>query len=260
MYSILGTEYKAVFAVSISPMAAFLSSFVHAGRRLGMIEGGHYYKGSRLLFSEVYNAPFNEHVSKRFDNLFSLQLPGFSSQKTRFQSIEQSGTPYVLIHPGGKWRPRRWPPENYWEIMLSIAQNGYPVKIVVHHSEGDLLDFFAERSLPNQVTLCKTNKLEDLISLVKGCTLYLGNDSGPMHLANLYSKKTVILWGPGNYMRIRPIGSNNTIIMKDIACRPCRQYIHPDRCERGNNVCMQLISTEEVCRIVEEKLRELSWE
>ena len=67
-----------------------------------------------------------------------------------------------------------------------------------------------------------------------------------MHLANLYGKRTIILWGPGSYERIHPIGGNNRILIREIDCRPCRQYITEDHCERGTNECLQRITVEDV--------------
>jgi len=55
-----------------------------------------------------------------------------------------------------------------------------------------------------------------------------------------------VFWGPGDYHRIRPLGENVKIFKVDVPCRPCRQYVHEDRCERGENVCLRMIRPGEV--------------
>ncbi|NTV45745.1 MAG: glycosyltransferase family 9 protein, partial [Chlorobiales bacterium] len=95
--------------------------------------------------------------------------------------------------------------------------------------------------------------LRDLAYLFRRAALLITTDSGPMHLANLYRKQTIVLWGPGNYERIRPLGENNTVLIKEIECRPCRQYKDPERCEQGENICLQSISVEDVLAVLEKK-------
>ncbi|NTV46571.1 MAG: glycosyltransferase family 9 protein [Chlorobiales bacterium] len=99
--------YDAVFVTSISPFAAFLAGLVRAGKRYGLIEDGRYYKGSRLIFDKVYNAPKNEHVQRRFENLFGLYIvpAGSPPVETEYADVSKG---YILIHPGAKWKPRRF--------------------------------------------------------------------------------------------------------------------------------------------------------
>ncbi|MBD3166437.1 hypothetical protein GF324_07555 [bacterium] len=131
-----------------------------------------------------------------------------------------------------------------------MAGEGREVRLLVHDSETDLIEAFRPLEAIAGIALEQTETLHDLIGAVRGCELFIGNDSGPMHLANIYGKRTIILWGPGNYERIRPLGTNNTILIKPISCRPCKQYIHPDRCERGINECLLRIAVKEVTGVV----------
>ncbi|NTU49926.1 MAG: glycosyltransferase family 9 protein [Desulfobulbaceae bacterium] len=249
---LLAQAYDAVFVTSISPFAAFLAALVRAGKRYGMIEDGRHYKGSRLVFDQVYNAPKNEHVCLRFENLFSLHVAVNARPLIATEGGHVSER-YILIHPGAKWKPRRWPKEYYARLIDEISKIGLRSKVLVHESERDLMEYFQGKCNGKTAAICKTQGVADLLQAVKGCSLFIGNDSGPMHLANLYQKQTIVLWGPGNYERIRPLGENNTILIKDITCRPCRQYKDPERCEQGENMCLQTISVEEVLSVLEQK-------
>ncbi len=255
--SISENNYEAVFVTSIHPFAVFISSFAITNNRFGMIENGRFYKGSRLLLSKTYNALKNEHVTKRFENLFALYIPEFKYKNPAIEKIKRNARPYVLIHPGGKWLPRRWPVENFRELIKFLAGKGIPVKIAIHQTERDLLDFFGRESGSSLISIFKTQNISDLMDVAKNCRLFIGNDSGPAHLANLYGKETIVLWGPGNHERIRPIGENNTILSREISCRPCRQYVRADQCQRGENLCMQSIKVDEVIDVTEQKIQEL---
>ncbi len=250
-----GAEYEAVFATSVSPLAAYLASEMRAGKRYGIVEEGRFYKGARWLLDRVYRTKKGEHVVNRFRNLFGLHAP-----ELRQATWQPNGkfTPdsreIVLIHPGGKWLPRRWPPERYLKVGEALAARGIPVRFLIHQSETDLYAFFADKIGGGKLALEITRDVKDLLRAVQNTRLFIGNDSGPMHLANLFGVPTIILWGPGDYQRIRPLGANNTILIKEVDCRPCRQYIYPDRCERGDNICLKKIAVDEVLQIAEQKL------
>ena len=251
-----GLAYEAIFAVTISPLAAYLAAFVPASRRYGMIER-RYFKGARWLYDAVYPAEPNEFIIRRFIGLFSLHIPEFYSVQIGDGILEPvTGGEYILVHPGGKWKPRRWPAERFLRVANELARAGYPVRILVHESEKDLLAAFRDERLVRGASVWVTRTIADLIRAVKKGILLLGNDSGPVHLAKLFGLPAVVLWGPGNSARIHPLGTGNIFLRKDVPCRPCRQYIHPERCEQGENICLQKITVQEVLEAVSEQLND----
>ncbi len=244
--------HEASFATSMKPFAAMISAQSRSNRRYGMIEENRYYKGSRFCYHKVYSAGKNEHVSSRFQGLFELHLnrtiPWDQPVQYPFEPTEDQG--YVLLHPGGKWNPRRWPVESFGKLANILVKAGKRVRILIHSSEEDLLSAFQSCFTTDGISLAKTESIEDLINEVQYCRSFVGNDSGPAHMANLFEKSTFVLWGPGNYDRIRPIGDRVHIFIKPIECRPCRQYVQQEQCERGENICLKKISVEEVADAV----------
>lgn len=243
--------YGAVFVTSLSPFAAFAESLVRAPRRFGIVEGGRFYRGSRLLYTGRYAAGVNEHVAQRYAGLFAMEFGQDAVRPVPLPLEKPAGDGYVLLHPGGKWKPRRWPVARFVELGQIIHRAGAKVVVVAHPQEQEILAAFTP---VQEIGIQVAENIDQLLQAVASCTLFIGNDSGPAHLANLLGKQTIVLWGPGNDRRIRPLGENNTIIKKEIACRPCRQYVHPDRCEQGENLCLQMISVDEVFEKVQEKL------
>ncbi|RMH69994.1 MAG: hypothetical protein D6675_10885 [Gemmatimonadetes bacterium] len=242
--------YEAVFITTMTPFAAFISSYARSAHRVGLIEN-RFYKGARLIFTVVHRTNPQEHINRRFEHLLRCYLPEFRRHKPHSPT---AGDGYVLLHPGGKWKPRRWMPDRFLAVARWLAEQNIPTKIVVHQSETDLLHFFATVQRHSNLEICQTTHLNELIDLVQKCTLFIGNDSGPAHLANLFNKITLVLWGPGNYERIHPQGENVIVLMKPVECRPCRQYLHADRCERGENVCLQQITVNDVLNTLQQFL------
>ena len=245
--------YEAVFVPTIAPFSCFLGSLAASDKRYGMIENGKHFKGSSIIFDNIHNAASEEHVSLRFRKLFELYPKVHLDLNQSPVSHHHSMDSYTLIHPGGKWKPRRWPKERFVQVAQALSKKGHLCKILIHENERELLEFFTKNDRSdNGFSIIVTKSTSDLINAVQKCSLFIGNDSGPAHLANLYQKNSIILWGPGNYERIRPLGSNNTILIHDIDCRPCRQYKNPDSCQRGENLCLLNISVQNVLDVLQE--------
>ncbi len=255
-------QYDAVILPCVSPPGAYLASCPMAPHRYGMIEAGRFFSGSRWLLSKVYDALATEHVIDRFRKLFGWINPEWS--KPRPLSLPRpTAAPAVntvLLHPGGKWKPRRWSPERYLQLARLLAMRGFSVHILIHQTEPDLFHFFRSHLTGKTagIQIIQTTTIADLLEALGNAHFFIGNDSGPAHCAALMDIPTLVLWGPADEARIHPLGARVVILKKDIDCRPCKQYIHPDRCERGVNLCLQWITVEEVLETFLSKLARLS--
>lgn len=240
-------QYDAVFTVTSTSTASFLTVCARSTLRIGIIEGKYYYKGSRILFDQIYRARTDEHMTDRLERQFAL-FNSVPSNINRFvaPSILSKTGKFVLIHPGSKWIPKRWPVENFKKLALKLRQKGIPVTIAAHTSEPDLISFFSGFNDGNDQRFVITPDIISLMDLTAQCSVYVGNDSGPTHLANLYAKPLVVIWGPGQSERISPIGDKVTIIKKEVSCRPCRQKEGALICSNGENICLTRISVDEV--------------
>ena len=240
-------QYNAVITVTAMSNAAFLTVCARSILRIGMIQGRHFYKGSRILFDQIYRARLDEHMTYRIERQFAL----FNKIPSNFKRFVASSIPsetgkYMLIHPGSKWFPKRWPMENFKALALKLRRKGIRVTIAAHTSEPDLISFFSDYNDGNDQRFAITPDILSLMDLTAQCSVYVGNDSGPTHLANLYAKPMVVLWGPERSERIAPIGDNVTIIKKEVPCRPCSQKAGALKCSNGDNICLSRISADEV--------------
>ncbi len=236
--------YHTVISTSIQPLAAWWASRPSALIRLGMIENGRYYKGARSLYTAVFDTPAGMHVTRRFQQLFNMAgIPTTLAGN----NAPPSGKGYILLHPGARWKPRRWPAERFLRVAEYLEQEGFAVRLLIHETEKDMLGFFrpALEGRANASVLL-TRGIDDLIRAMEGAAFFIGNDSGPMHLAALMGKPSIILWGPGDFERIRPGGAHARVLIREMDCRPCRQYDNREVCARGSNECLLQIPVEEV--------------
>jgi heptosyltransferase-2 len=173
--------------------------------------------------------------------------------------------PVLGMHPGSVWATKRWPAEHYAEIGARALAHGASVLLFAGKGEeplsqavrtmiadrpggreadreGRLHDFGGRLSLP------------DLAAFLGRLSCYLGNDSGPMHLAWAQRRPVTAVFGPTvEKLGFFPRGDASTVIEKDLPCRPCGLH-GQSMCPFGHHRCMRDISPDEVWDDVRPKL------
>ena len=147
----------------------------------------------------------------------------------------------VGVHPGGSSFDKLWPAENFASVANQLMQD-YQAKIILFGGRGedDLV-----RKIQDEMTsppILATNiQLRQFAALVEECSLFLCNDSGPMHIAAALKVPTVAIFGPTDYVRWKPLNENTVIVRRDIDCWPCSAH----KCKRDFE-CTKLLSIEDV--------------
>ncbi len=189
----------------------------------------------------------NDHGQNNLKLWITDEDRDFSERLLRASGIDpaRKDRPVVTIHPGAKWDGRKWSPENYARIADSLIDR-YDAAVILAGSIGDV-DFVRRitssmKSKPIEVV--GTTSLRQLLALCEKSDLFLGVDSGPVHMAAAMGTKVLALFGPARREAVGPLGANSTVITRqdDFECCPCAQI----ECERPGNSCMQAISVDDV--------------
>ena len=153
--------------------------------------------------------------------------------------------PLIVIHPGAGWLSRRWPAERYAALIGRLRQT-LPAQIaLIGGAEGgskeDQLfqDLFSQVQVP-VINLVRRLGLKQLGALFQRAQLFIGNEAGPMHLANALGLPAVVLIGPTIPERTGPYGTTARVVRKAVGCNPCRERNCPDL------KCMQAIEVRDV--------------
>jgi lipopolysaccharide heptosyltransferase II len=155
----------------------------------------------------------------------------------------------AAIHPFSAVTQRGWPLENYADLAMRLKNEGN-FRIVVVGGPGDVEAFSTVKHSfgDNAIDLVGKCSLRDTIALLKRCSLFVGNDSGIMHLAAAANTPLVALFGPQSPVKFGPWSPRAKVIYKGMACSPCRQKFFSE-CEpsgRMRPACMESISVAEV--------------
>lgn len=125
--------------------------------------------------------------------------------------------PLVAIAPGANWRGKIWPAERFAELMVRLTQVPGPLegaRVVVTGSADErpsaepLIDALPEERVIDALGL----SLPTTYALFEQCRLFVGNDSGLMHLAAASGRPTVGLFGPTRDDHYAPWGPNGLVV------------------------------------------------
>jgi len=138
------------------------------------------------------------------------------------------------------WDAKRWP--HYQDLAKKIQKKHPDTRIFLIGDEQDKVEA-KEKEWPDNVDLGWMGKLTipQLAYLIKHAKYYLGNDTGPTHIAAAVGAKTYAIFAPTLLSKNKPLGNDVTIINKQFPCSPCQYTERFQTCE-----CMGEISAEEV--------------
>lgn len=167
--------------------------------------------------------------------------------------------PIVALHPlsGSTATSRRWPvPSFVWLGQALIEHQDANVLLVGSPDERTALNMIAERIGPETMVAAGRTSLHELAALLSVCDVFVGNDSGPMHLAAAMGTRTIGLFGPNTPVKWGPLGSGNHVLSAHLPCSPCIKVSHGQFQECAQPICMTSIRPEQALAVVEEVLSE----
>ena len=153
----------------------------------------------------------------------------------------------VVMHVSAGNPFRRWPAESFAAVATALALHDPRVRVIVTSGPSDVdaaarvIDL-ARGQLPestrDRVLNCGEFSLVELRALVDVAALYIGGDSGPMHIAATSQVPMVSLYGPTLPARSEPWRSGVVpaiaVEVPGLACRPCDQRV----CGPGDFRCL----------------------
>jgi len=150
------------------------------------------------------------------------------------------GTTIFYANPAARWQTKFWPAHRWAELADRLFERG--IGMIFGGSPLDVPYVGSITRLmktPPRVAAGHFN-LPQSVALIQRSSLYVGLDSGPMHMAALSGIPVVALFGPTHPSRVGPYGVAHKIVrMADLDCLECRKRACDDlRCMKGISVPM----------------------
>jgi predicted lipopolysaccharide heptosyltransferase III len=165
--------------------------------------------------------------------------------------------PFMSAHPGSRLSLKTWPPEKCADLYDRIMEE-FNVPLVLFgtaEERGQVRDIMG-RMKHRPMDLSGKLSLREMAGVLARSTLFICNDSAPMHIAAAMKTPTVAIFGPSKSRETGPYGGpHHRVVEKEFPCRftcdenTCRYKVH--------NACMHAIAVEDVLDAVKEVMSKL---
>ena len=169
--------------------------------------------------------------------------------------------PLVAIAPGGGTNPgmdlpeKRWLPERFAAVADRLhAEHGATIAVLGGPLDRAACEAMRAAMRAPSLDLCGSAPFAERGALLLRCALYVGNDSGPTHLAVAVGCPTVAIFGPTDVGLYGPYHAQARTVRRDLACSPCFVHGHFPPCP-NQHACMRGLPAEAVLTACAEFLR-----
>ena len=168
------------------------------------------------------------------------------------------GRPLIALGPGSKMPAKKWFLDRYLEVCRRLKLADRDLGVVVFGGPEDRADGEALVDAVGRdraINLAGSTDVIESAAAMTHCSLYLGNDTGTMHLAAIMGLPCIAVFtSRDNRDTWVPWGDSHVILRRDLACSGCMLV----RCERERMRCLDLISVDDVWAALEPRLGGLS--
>jgi ADP-heptose:LPS heptosyltransferase len=135
---------------------------------------------------------------------------------------------YVCVHPGARWRSRRWPPAHFAAVARALHRHGCAIVLTGSPAEAETLDEFRRVASVPLIDAANRTSLGGLAALLRGACLLLSNDTGVAHLAAAVCTPGVIVCSGADARRWAPLDpKRRRMLHHPVPCRPCSFELCP---------------------------------
>jgi len=150
---------------------------------------------------------------------------------------------YAIVNPGATWFTKRWPPEQFGEVAKGlISRHGLSVVIPWAGADEMKAAQVIAGIAGKGAFVAPDTDLRQLAALTQQAVLFVGNDTGPLHLAVAFNVCSVAVFGATDPLRNGPYGSMHRMQTGGVDCHPCWKTT----CERKDRACLTWVTPEVV--------------
>jgi heptosyltransferase-2 len=165
--------------------------------------------------------------------------------------------PLIALHPFSAIVQRGWHLDNFASLATDLANASYRPLILGAANDRGQFSTAANKFGSSAIDLVGKSSLRVTMALLKRCALFVGNDSGIMHLAAAADIPLVAIFGPQSPVKFGPWNRRATVIYSKFHCSPCRQKFFTE-CQpspHGKPECIESITVAEVVAACKQLLK-----
>ncbi len=164
-----------------------------------------------------------------------------------FRTNINGSLPIIIVQPCtsrfGSYK--QWPVLNY-ALLADMILESYEANVIFSWGPGEInvVKKIVRNMKHKALVACKTKSIKQLIELIRRADLFIGGDTGPLHIASILDIPTVGIYGPKDPVIYGPYHDKAVVVRKELWCSPCKKRTCPDP------ECMTSILPEDVFHAV----------
>jgi heptosyltransferase-1 len=139
-----------------------------------------------------------------------VEFPVDPDAENRIAGLTADGNGFAILNPGAGWGAKRWPAERYGQVAKELAKDG--LCLLVNYGPGEEHLAVAVEAASEGSARKISCSVSELIALTRRARLFIGGDTGPMHLASALKIPVVAVFGPTNPARNGPFGTRSAVL------------------------------------------------
>lgn len=152
----------------------------------------------------------------------------------------------LAVHPAASCPSKVWPNERFAEAADRLVEKfGFRVLVVAGPRDISLAGNLIKHMRHTAINLAGKTSISQLASLLKRCSLFISNDSGPVHIAASLGTPVISIFGRNQKglspKRWGPLGDRTEVLHKEVGCIECLAH----NCVKGF-ACLKAISVDDV--------------
>lgn len=203
---------KTVFDLTTSIKSASLIFNLEAEEIIG--SNDQHFKNIYSHFTPVRKTP---HIIDIYLDIVKTKISIHDDSSTRIFPVKFFNNERILIQPFAGWKSKEW---NLWKYLQLAKKLKNRFDVVIITPFNALGNEIKNEININGITHRETETIGDLINQIRECSVFIGNDSGPIYIANLLGKATFTIFGPTNPKYHLPYGDYHSFSQANVDCKP----------------------------------------
>jgi heptosyltransferase-1 len=157
-----------------------------------------------------------------------VELPRDPAVEVRMSQrlAEKRTTDFAILNPGAGWGAKRWPAERYGKVAGELAALG--LRTILNYGPGEQELAEAAQCASGGAAEAMDCSITDLIALTRRARLFIGGDTGPLHLAAALGIPVVAIFGPTDPARNGPYGTRSMVLRNPASATTHARNPKPD--------------------------------
>lgn len=202
--------------------------------------------------SDLHRALVGSQGAARGQGAFELGVEESDRAYIEAQLAQRRLEEFIILNPGGGWVTKNWSPSNYGLLHHRIRRElGLKAVLTWGPGEEDLVREVMA-ACPGDTPPAFSTTLPQFIALARRARLFVGGDTGPLHLAAACRTPVVAIFGPTDSRRNGSPHPDDLAVFHPVPCGPC----YKRTCWKYQCQCMTLVTVDQVFDAVVRRLEQ----